>query len=534
MGYRLHDGVRVEPEVFGWPAWWCNVAPAAAALHACRSQLPALRSYLRNPAAHARAASDPKLSGGAFVGVPPERATEVRLLLEAMEAEYADDCAFAEAWAALGERLRASARGQSLESAYADVPAALGGLVELGYDYDNRPAVRLDEGFAYATGLYKTGRQGVVLCDGTPLDRRPFYASTPNVAAAGLRVRTPFGGAALRELLDLDLRPAPDFERAEALFRAFAPASPADEARRWLADAPPLAAPAWDERRVRVRYIGHACLLVQHAGCSVLVDPFVPQGRHGTGVFGLESLPERVDVVLVTHAHPDHFDLETLVRLRPRAGKVVVPRNGGLLLGDVSLKRILREVGYADVEELASGDRLALPSGELVALPFLGEHGDVLNGAKATYWLRFGGESLLAAADSACHDPRAYERARALVGRVDHVFMNVELDGAPIGWPFDALLPKGRDRKLESSRRCRGSNVEEGLRLLRAVGAKALYVYAMGLEPWVERITGPASRVDSPRLRAADELVGRAGELGVRARRLGGPEDIVLGPEGPA
>ncbi|HEU4534126.1 MAG TPA: MBL fold metallo-hydrolase, partial [Polyangiaceae bacterium] len=468
MGYRLYDGVRVEPDVFGWPAWWCNVAPAAAALHACRSQLPALRSYVRNPAAHARAASDPKLAGGAFVGVPPERADEVRRLLEAMAAEYAEDCAFAEAWASLGERLRASAQGQSLEAAYADVPAELGGLVELGYDYDNRPSVRLDEGFAYATGLYKPGRQGVVLCDGSPFDRRPFYASTPNVATSGLRVRTPFKAAALREMLDLDLRPAPDLGRAEALLRALVPAGAPGEARRWFADAPPLAEPPWAERRVRVRYVGHACLLVQHDGFSVLVDPLVPQGRHGAGVFGFESLPERVDVVLVTHAHPDHFDLETLLRLRARAGKVIVPRHGGLLLGDVSLQRVLREMGYADVEELAAGDRLELPSGELVALPFLGEHGDVLHGAKATYWLRLGGVTLLAAADSTCLDPKVYERARALVGRVDHVFMNVEVDGAPIGWPFDALLPKRRDRGLESSRRCRGSNVEEGLRLLRA------------------------------------------------------------------
>jgi L-ascorbate metabolism protein UlaG (beta-lactamase superfamily) len=353
--------------------------------------------------------------------------------------------------------------------------------------------------------------------------------STPVVAdETSLRARIPFKDGRLAELLRLDVRPEPSLARARDLVAAVFPELQGDPAA-WLTDAAPAEPARWSDERVRVRYVGHACLLVQSAGHSILVDPLIPQGTRPDGVFGLDSLPEWIDLVVVTHAHPDHFDLETLLRLRPRVGRVAVPRSRGALIGDVSLKRILGELGYADVIELDSGDRLAVGSGELVALPFLGEHGDLLHGSKAIYWIRFGSTTLLAAADSACLDERTYARARDIVGSIQNVFMNTEVDGAPISWPFDALFPKKRDRKLESTRKCRGSNVAEGLRMLETVGASGLYVYAMGLEPWVQRITGPASSEESPRMAACRELITRAEERGVRACRLAGAQDLVLG-----
>jgi hypothetical protein len=534
MSYRLSEALRVEPLVFGWPAWWCNVAPGTSSLLAFRYQLPALKSYLRNPAAHFRAASDPKLAGGSFVGVPEKDADHIRRLLEAMEVEYRQDCAFAADWLSFNERLRSVASGQTMEPFYPEIPATLGGLVELGYDYDNRPSVSFDEGFAYRSSLYSPSRQGILVRPGAANDARPFYMSTPAVPSeSSLQANVAFKDPALTNLLELDVRPEPSREKACERLTAVFPGAAAPSL--WLSNSEFAPRPPWDQgRHVRVRYLGHACLLVEHAGQSILVDPLVPQGAGGDGTFGFDSLPERIDLVLITHAHPDHFDLETLVRLRSRVERIAVPRSKGVLIGDVSLKRILQELGYADVVELESGDALRLSAGargdagEIVALPFLGEHGDVLHGTKRIYWIRFGQTKLLVAADSACLDERTYARARALVGASQHVFMNIEVDGAPISWPFDALFPAKRDRKLEMTRKCRGSNVTEGLRMLETVQASNLHVYAMGLERWVQRITGPASSESSPRMVACRELLERAREKGVSSEQLHGPRDLIL------
>ncbi|WP_432515419.1 MBL fold metallo-hydrolase [Kineococcus sp. SYSU DK001] len=58
---------------------------------------------------------------------------------------------------------------------------------------------------------------------------------------------------------------------------------------------------------MRVTHFGHSCLLVETAAARVLLDP---------GVFshGFEELQD-LDAVVITHAHPDHVDVERLESL---------------------------------------------------------------------------------------------------------------------------------------------------------------------------------------------------------------------------
>jgi L-ascorbate metabolism protein UlaG (beta-lactamase superfamily) len=58
---------------------------------------------------------------------------------------------------------------------------------------------------------------------------------------------------------------------------------------------------------MRVTHFGHSCLLVETGAARVLVDP-------GTLSHGFEEL-EGLDAVLITHAHPDHVDVERLAPL---------------------------------------------------------------------------------------------------------------------------------------------------------------------------------------------------------------------------
>ncbi len=81
-----------------------------------------------------------------------------------------------------------------------------------------------------------------------------------------------------------------------------------------------------------VTLIGHASLLVETAGGTVLTDPVFFDPFEGGAV---TSCPERevdsgklpeVDYLIVTHRHADHFDIPSLARV-PRTCQVLCPRD---------------------------------------------------------------------------------------------------------------------------------------------------------------------------------------------------------------
>jgi L-ascorbate metabolism protein UlaG (beta-lactamase superfamily) len=125
------------------------------------------------------------------------------------------------------------------------------------------------------------------------------------------------------------------------------------------ADAEPAAV---DPIRIDVQFVGHATALIQVAGVRILTDPFLrdrlgPLERHG-------PLPDPqalgpVDIVLISHGHPDHFDRVSLSAIGGRP-VVIVPRGLG---------RVARRWIDADVHEMATGDLARFGDLSIEAVP---------------------------------------------------------------------------------------------------------------------------------------------------------------------
>jgi L-ascorbate metabolism protein UlaG (beta-lactamase superfamily) len=522
----LKADVLVEPLVNRWYAHAMLVAPAAAALNVAQSHLKIMKSYVGAPDVHAAAVANPALAGGPFIDCDSRRVGEIKALLEATERDQAPFVGFADGLRQLYDLLEKEGSGGSLEPLYAKVPERLRGCVELVYDLAHHPSVRLIEPLLYRSPYYDPGLQSVLLST-MERDERPFAFSTPRLDDADrVSIGMPFASEAFDTLFASRRRPA-----CVSGLRDVLAVDPARGAlfESFFTEAPPPPAPRFEGEGVRVRYFGHACLLVETDGVSILTDPVISYASTQAPFrYTYHDLPETIDYVLITHAHADHFMLESLLQLRHQVRHVVVPRNGGGALQDPSLKHVLLNTGFRSVIEVDELDSIPVAGGAIVALPFLGEHADLDIRTKAAHLIRLKGRSILCAADSANLEPQLYERLREVAGDLDALFLGMECDGAPLSWIYGPLLMKPVTRAMDRSRKLSGSDCAQALDIVERVRCRSVYVYAMGLEPWLRHVTSLVYRADSKQMVESDRLVETCRARGLESERLYGSKEIFL------
>ena len=123
---------------------------------------------------------------------------------------------------------------------------------------------------------------------------------------------------------------------------------------------------------MRVTYYGQACTLTEAAGLRILTDPWLTEGAYQGTWFHThvladagvtpESFPKDIDYLFLSHEHQDHLDVATLKHFRPDIPllicRFVTPK----------FRNYLQGLGFNNIRELDSGDRLALENGVSVTI----------------------------------------------------------------------------------------------------------------------------------------------------------------------
>lgn len=188
----------------------------------------------------------------------------------------------------------------------------------------------------------------------------------------------------------------------------------------------------WPDRGLHAAWIGHSTVLLKIDGLTVLTDPVFSR-RVGIGLgpvtLGLKrlvapaltepTLPP-IDVILLSHAHMDHFDLPSLRRLASRRTTVITAAR----TSDLLCRR-----NYAAVRELGWGQSARQGPLEFRAFEvkhwgarmrndrYRGYNGYTIESGR--YRVLFGGDTAMTPAFRALRKSRPYDLAIMPVGAYD-------------------------------------------------------------------------------------------------------------------
>jgi L-ascorbate metabolism protein UlaG (beta-lactamase superfamily) len=518
------QNIIAEPLFNQWYAWPYLIPPASAAMYIANSHLKIMQSFVSAPQVHVSALKNPAMIGGPFINYDAGKVPAITRLIDKTMTEQKLMLDFAEAIKMLDQILVNEANGYSVEAHYSKVPDLLKGYVELVYDLRDNPSIRFLEGLLYKSEFYNTGSQSVALSE-INSDSRSFVFSTPRLESDGcLFLKVPFESEALDELFGMKTKPQSleyikevlgVAHENEGLFNTFFTESEPDPPHRFGDDG------------VRIRYFGHACILVETRDVNLLIDPVISYKYNDeVGRQTFADLPDKIDYALITHTHQDHLMFETLLQLRHKIRNIIVPRSSGGDRVDPSAKLILRTVGFHNVWELDELEQIEVPGGHIMGCPFLGEHGDLNVRTKLAYHICLLGKKILAVADSNNVESRLYRHLHKIIGEIDVLFIGMECDGAPMSWLYGPLLTRPIARKNDQSRRFDGSTCEKGIAIVDILKPKQVYVYAMGQEPWCSFLTSIRYTETSKPIVESNKLVAECLGRGLMAERLYGCRTI--------
>lgn len=523
--FYLKPNVVIEPLVDNWYAWPHLISPATAAMNLVGRHLKIMNSYIQSPLIHAAAVLNPKMKGGPFMDYKEQRVADIETLKAHILGRRSFSIALAEAIKELDNMLKLHANGYALESLYEKVPDILKGYVELVYDLNNHPSFRFFEALLYKSNFYDKSAQSIALWL-TDNDERPFCLSTPRLSEAQvLHLDIPFDHDGIDKISKMKRTPG-SIEEISALL-GIKPEQQLLFDNLFTREAhPPYQ--KYDGSKVKMRYFGHACILIETREVSVLIDPLISYYGYESSIahFSDIDLPDVIDYVLITHNHQDHILFETLLPLRHKIRNIVVPRTTSGKLQDPNLKLMFHAIGFHNVIEIDDMEEIRFADCTITGIPFIGEHSDLDIKAKSCYHVAVDKFTFLFVADSRIMEERLYTNIHRITGDTDVVFLGMECDGAPLSWLYGPLLTDELPRDKDQSRRLSGSDFDKGMHLVNTFNPKEVYVYAMGQEPWLEFISSIKYTEESNPIVQSNKLVKTCQERGIVAERLFGEKEL--------
>lgn len=515
----LKKNVVVEPLCWNWYAWSHLIYPLTASMHVAHRHIPIMERFLADTNEQL-AVNNQKFESGPIIQLEELKKNDIENLLSQTRSnslkllELADNIKSA-------FNMVDSQQGKSLEQLYLNLGKELKGLVELVYDINFSSGIRFIESLAY-NELYDTSFQSLSFSV-INSDERPFILGTPRLednSSFHVKCRfdsnildkvfqSQFDGIYADDLLDfLNVQP----EKFSDLLEFFTEVKPEPKGNTLFVAA-----------GVRLRYFGHACVLLQTSEVNILIDPLISYS-YSSNIerFTFEDLPSHLDYVIISHAHQDHFSIENLLKIRHKVDKVIVPRNGKGNLVDPSLSKILNKLGFYSVIEMDELDVIEFHGGKITAIPFLGEHAELDIQAKTAYSVKLKNKSFLFAADSNNFDNAIYERVFKHVDPVDVLFIGMECDGGPLDWLYGPLVTRSYDKEATKTRTLSGSDFPKAYSLAKQSGCKEAYVYSMGQEPWLNYIMNIDYTEESLQIIESNKFIKACNSINIKSERLFG------------
>lgn len=122
----------------------------------------------------------------------------------------------------------------------------------------------------------------------------------------------------------------------------------------------------WKDDEINIAWIGHSTVLINFFGTKILTDPVLFE-RIGVNIFGMTFGPSRFtfpaltideipkpDIILLSHAHMDHMDYETLstiVEKYPKDIDCITAYNTADVIAELEWKS-LREIDWNEETNL--------------------------------------------------------------------------------------------------------------------------------------------------------------------------------------
>jgi L-ascorbate metabolism protein UlaG (beta-lactamase superfamily) len=524
--WYLKPNVVIEPLIERWYAWSHLISPATAAMNVVGRHLKIMNSYIQSAEIHQAAVKNPKMLGGPFMDYKIPRVEDIRALRDETLVKQADLVELQKAVQELDVLLKSHAKGFSLEALYEKIPDILKGYVELVYDLNNNPSFRLFESLLYKSKFYKKDSQSIALWI-TENDERPFCLSTARLNEPHvLHLPVPFDHPGIDALSRMKRNPGSVEEIAGLLgvkeeemelFSTFFTTQEHPAYRKYTGP------------KARMRYFGHACILLETKDISILVDPLISYYGYESTVahFSDIDLPDEIDYVLITHNHQDHILFETLLPLRHKIKNIIVPRTTSGALQDPNLKLTFNNAGFRNVIEIDEMEDIRFENCVITGIPFTGEHSDLNVKAKMCFHVAISDFTFLFVADSRILEAKLYEHIHRETGDIDVIFLGMECDGAPLSWLYGPLLTEELSREKDQSRRLSGSDYQRGIRLVDIFKPRETYVYAMGQEPWLEFISTVRYTKESNPIIQSNKLVEECNRRGIIAERLFGEKELL-------